>query len=87
MPSLTPYGEVAVTLAPGDTLVLFSDGVTEAQDVAEEEYGEGRLVALLRAAAGQPPAVLIDLIMAAIDAFAGGAPQFDDITLLVARRT
>ncbi len=87
MPSLKPYGELAVTLAPGDTLVIFSDGVTEAQDAAEEEYGEARLSALLRDAVGQPPAVLIDLIMAAIDAFAGGAPQFDDITLLVARRT
>jgi sigma-B regulation protein RsbU (phosphoserine phosphatase) len=87
MPSAAPHGELSVALEPGDTLVIFSDGVTEAQDAAEEEYGEGRLVELLRASAGEPPQVLIDRITAAIDAFAGGAPQFDDITLLVARRS
>jgi phosphoserine phosphatase RsbU/P len=86
MPLALAHAELTVTLERGDTLVLFSDGVTEAQDASEEEYGEARLVELLRASAGQPPAALIDRVMAAIDEFAGGAPQFDDITLLVARR-
>jgi serine phosphatase RsbU (regulator of sigma subunit) len=86
MPLALAHAELTVTLERGDTLVLFSDGVTEAQDASEEEYGEARLVELLRASVGQPPAALIDRVMAAIDEFAGGAPQFDDITLLVARR-
>jgi sigma-B regulation protein RsbU (phosphoserine phosphatase) len=86
LPPLMPYGEVDVVLAPGDMLVLFSDGVTDAQNAADEEFGEARLVECLRAAAEQPVAVVIERIMAAIDAFAGDAPQFDDITVLVARR-
>ena len=86
LPPLLPYGEVNLRLEPGDTLVLFSDGVTEAQNADEEEYGEARLVDCLRAVADQPAAVMIERLMASIDGFAGGAPQFDDITLLVARR-
>jgi serine phosphatase RsbU (regulator of sigma subunit)/putative methionine-R-sulfoxide reductase with GAF domain len=86
LPPLMPYGEVNLRLDPGDALVLFSDGVTEAQNADEEEYGEARLVECLRAVADQPAAVMIDRLMTAIDGFAGGAPQFDDITLLVARR-
>lgn len=45
-----------------------------------------RLLEVLRASAGQPATVVIDRVIASIDRFAGGAPQFDDITLLVARR-
>lgn len=86
MPPGLAHTELAVTLGPGDTLVLYSDGVTDAVDATEQEYGDARLVELLRGAAGQPPQVLIDRIMTAIDAFAGGTPQFDDITLLIARR-
>ncbi len=86
LPLLMPYTEVSVALEPGDTLVLFSDGVTEAQNADEEEYGEARLVDCLRAVADQPATVMIERLMASIDGFAGGAPQFDDITLLVARR-
>ena len=86
LPPLMPYGEVNLVLAPGDTLVLFSDGVTEAQNADEEEYGEARLVECLRGVADQPAAEMIERLMMSIDGFAGGAPQFDDITLLVARR-
>lgn len=87
LPPLIPYGEVRLQLEPGDTLVLFSDGVTDAQNVADEEFGEARLVECLRASAGQSPDAVIACIMTAIDAFAGAAPQFDDITVLVVRRT
>ena len=73
-------------LEPGDTLVLFSDGVTEAQNADEEEFGEARLLDCCAPSADQPAAVMIERLMASIDGFAGGAPQFDDITLLVARR-
>jgi serine phosphatase RsbU (regulator of sigma subunit)/putative methionine-R-sulfoxide reductase with GAF domain len=87
MPPGLPFGEAEMTLERGDALVLFSDGVTEAQNRDDEEYGEARLVECIRGAKGESCAAVIDCIMASIDAFAGDAPQFDDITLLVARRT
>ena len=86
LPLAEPYGEAIDRLHPGDTLVLFSDGVTEAQNAADEEFGEERLAAILRGASGLPVAALIDRVFAAIDEFAGAAPQFDDITMLVVRR-
>ena len=86
LPPGMPFGEALLHLAPGDTLVLFSDGVPEAQNIFDEEFGEDRLVEVLREAAAEPAEVVIDRLMMAIDAFVGGAPQFDDITLLVLRR-
>ena len=86
LPLALPYGEASLVLQRGDSLVLFSDGVTEAQNAADEEYGEPRLLDVVRGAAGQPASVTIDRILAEIDTFAGGAPQFDDITLLIVRR-
>jgi serine phosphatase RsbU (regulator of sigma subunit) len=87
LPDMTPYGEATVALEPGDTLVLFSDGVTEAQDARGDEFGEERLLAVLRDASGAGAAEMVDRVFGAIDAFAGHTPQFDDITLLVVRRS
>lgn len=86
LPPGMPYGEEHVTLDPGDTLVLFSDGVSEAQNSDEEEWGEARLIECIRGEPGLGSAALIDRILAAIEMFAGDAPQLDDITILVARR-
>jgi serine phosphatase RsbU (regulator of sigma subunit) len=86
LPPMLPYGDVAHDLAPGDTLVLFSDGVTEAQGEDGEEFGEGRLLDVLRQASTAPVTDLIARVFEEIDAFAAGAPQFDDITMLVVRR-
>ena len=66
--------------------MLFSDGVTEAQDEAGEEFGEARLLEVLRDGVGATVGDLVAGVFAAIDAFAGGAPQFDDITMLMVRR-
>jgi serine phosphatase RsbU (regulator of sigma subunit) len=60
--------------------------VTEAQNADGEEFGDGRLLEVLHACPGLPGVAVIERVFAAIDAFAGGAPQFDDITVLVARR-
>ncbi|HNP72219.1 MAG TPA: SpoIIE family protein phosphatase [Kouleothrix sp.] len=73
-------------LAPGDTLVCFTDGITEAMNAGNELFGEPRLLAALRAHAGLPAAALIDRVIAEVEVHAGGAPQSDDLTLLVVRR-
>ncbi len=86
LPPEAPYQETTHHLEPGGSLVLYSDGVTEAQNEAGEEFGEERLLDALRGEAACRPAEVIDRVIAAIDRFAGGAPQFDDITLLVVTR-
>jgi sigma-B regulation protein RsbU (phosphoserine phosphatase) len=69
----------------GSTVVLYSDGITEAEDVQGEEFENGRLEAVLRESLDAPPDVLRDRIAAAVDAFSAGAPQKDDQTLVIAR--
>jgi sigma-B regulation protein RsbU (phosphoserine phosphatase) len=65
------------------TVVLYSDGITEAENEAGEEFGNERLEGLLRASC--TPAELRDRIAAAVDTFVGAASQIDDQTLVVAR--
>ena len=65
--------------------IIIAVGVSEAMDAAPEEWGEARLVPLVRAARREPPATLITRIMAGADAFVNGAPQHDDMTLVVMR--
>jgi serine phosphatase RsbU (regulator of sigma subunit) len=86
LPPGLPFGATDLHVGPGDRLLLFSDGVTEAQDAAGEEFGEARLLELVRAAEGRSAAGLVASVFDAIDAFAGDAPQYDDITLLVLER-
>ena len=86
LPPAVPYTEIEHQLEAGDMLVLYSDGVTEAQNASSEEYGEARLLECLRATAAQPVARIIECVLASIDAFVRGSPQFDDITILMARR-
>ncbi|MBM3727624.1 MAG: PP2C family protein-serine/threonine phosphatase [Acidobacteria bacterium] len=79
------FGEGEMTLQPGDTLVAFSDGISEAMNDAREEWGEDRLAATVREVAGEPPEEIARAILAAADEFAAGAPQHDDMTLVVLR--
>ena len=72
-------------LSPGDLLVTFTDGVTEAMDPRQEQFGNQRFEALLDAAAGARPADLLPTILGAVDDFAAGEEQADDITCLALR--
>ncbi|HZL95685.1 MAG TPA: PP2C family protein-serine/threonine phosphatase, partial [Vicinamibacterales bacterium] len=84
----SPYVEATFRLEPGERLVLYTDGVTEAWDKDRNEFGEDRLVALLErtglAGSGED---LGNAILSEVSAFAGEAPQSDDITVLVIDRT
>jgi phosphoserine phosphatase RsbU/P len=79
------YSQGVVFLDPRDTMVLFTDGVSEAMNNEEEEFDEERLVAAVRSGAGMNPSDLIDHVMVECDAFAAGAPQHDDMTLVVVK--
>ena len=81
-----PYGETAHRLDAGDLVVLYSDGVTDAQNADGEEFGDRRLHDLLAASSGAAPDAVADAVLLAVDGFVDGAPQFDDITILVLRR-
>lgn len=74
-----------LVLAPGDTLVVHSDGVTEAFDAAREMFGEERLVAELARLAGRPAAEVVDGVLAAVRRHVGEAAQSDDISVLAVR--
>jgi sigma-B regulation protein RsbU (phosphoserine phosphatase) len=69
----------------GSAVVLYSDGITEAENEAGEEFGNDRLERLLHEWNNDSPAALRDRIAAAVDAFTGVAPQKDDQTLVIAR--
>ena len=69
----------------GDILVGFTDGISEAMNSADEEWGEDALGAFLQAHAESTARELIPKIVAAADTFAGGFPQHDDMTLIVVR--
>jgi sigma-B regulation protein RsbU (phosphoserine phosphatase) len=86
LPPGMPFGETCAGLGPGDALLLFSDGVTDAQTAEGDEFGEARLHDVLREVAGQPAATIIERVFEAVEAFAAGHPQFDDMTILVLRR-
>ncbi len=77
-----PYRLLTARLEPGDTLLLYTDGVTEAMSPALEVYGETRLASVLREAAEPGLDALIQRILDDVEAHAAGAEQSDDITLL-----
>ncbi|MGH9869448.1 MAG: SpoIIE family protein phosphatase [Candidatus Polarisedimenticolia bacterium] len=79
------YTEGVITLEPGDLVVAYTDGISEAMNADDEEWGEQRLIEAAGACDGQPAADIIRTLMRAADAFAAGAPQHDDMTLVVAR--
>jgi len=79
----TRYRSRLMRLESGDILFLYTDGITEAENAKGEFYGKNRLKAFLDANSGLPPREMIDRFRDDITAFAGGAEQSDDITMLV----
>ncbi len=79
------YESGTVSLGSGDWIVIFTDGLVEAENLRAEEYGETRLLQLLEGAENMPPQVLLQRIMANLDTFVATTPQHDDVTCLVAR--
>jgi phosphoserine phosphatase RsbU/P len=77
------YESATVTLAPGDWLVIFTDGVIEAENNAQQEYGEERLMVMLHSGVALSPQMLLNTIMADVDRFVGDAPQHDDVTCML----
>ena len=84
MPGL-PYSEDATTMAPGDTMFLYTDGITEAMNVDEEEFTEARLEAVLADGHALPVDAVLTNVTSAVVEFVAGAEQSDDITCIVLR--
>ena len=82
----TDFTSLRVALEPGDTLVLYTDGLTEARDAAGLEYGEERLDDVLRRCRPAPAAELIAACRADLAVHLGGTRLNDDLTLMALRR-
>ncbi len=81
-----PYDEGGVAMMEGDTLVVYSDGVTETWDAGGDEFGDQRLADLIVQARSRDAAGLQDAILTELDTFSGGAKGTDDRTLIVIKR-
>ncbi len=80
-----PYQEARFSMRPGDILVAFTDGVSEAMNRREDEFDEGRLIQAIRESESRTAADTITHVLDRVDAFTAGAQQHDDMTLVVVR--
>ncbi|MDO4948607.1 MAG: SpoIIE family protein phosphatase [Bacteroidales bacterium] len=81
-----PYSNESMDLAPGDALVTFTDGVTEAEDITHNQFGDDRLVNVLKDQKGSGSQQIVAAIKQSVKEFTGEAEQSDDITQLVIKR-
>jgi hypothetical protein len=77
------YQSATVTLAPGDWLIIFTDGVVEAENFRQQEFGEVRLFGAIEAEQSTTPADMLKRLMADLDLFVGNTPQHDDVTCML----
>ena len=79
------YQQGSVSISPGDLLVAFTDGISEAMNPGDEEWGEVRLLGSIRGCQAKTAQGLLEHVFAGATQFAGTAPQHDDMTLVVLR--
>ncbi|HYL16428.1 MAG TPA: PP2C family protein-serine/threonine phosphatase [Terriglobales bacterium] len=79
------YQSGSIALESGDWLVIFTDGLVEAVNDRDEEYGEQRVLSVLQAGASTAPAKLLSKIMVDLDLYVGNTPQHDDVTCMLVR--
>jgi len=84
--AMAKYEEAYAQLEKGDILVLFSDGVTEAADPDDNDFGEERLADMVFKMRDRPATEIVEEIHKAVHVFTQGAPPADDITVVIARR-
>jgi sigma-B regulation protein RsbU (phosphoserine phosphatase) len=72
-----------VMMESGDWLVAFTDGVVEAENSLQQEYGEERFLTMLHSGVMLAPAMLLNSILVDLDRFVGNAPQHDDVTCML----
>ena len=80
------YEDREVHLEPGDLLLVYTDGIVEASDAMRQMFGRERLSEAASKNRTKSAVELAECISDAVDAFVGDAPQFDDLTLVVAKR-
>lgn len=81
-----PFEQDAMTIAPGDLLVISSDGIAEAMNAAHEQFGDERLCDLISRLRTRPASEVLNAIIAAVKEHTGTSPQMDDMTLVVLKR-
>ncbi len=81
-----PYEQGEADFHPGSTLLVYSDGFSEAMNRSFDEFGDQRLRAAAAAHAGQPPDEMVAAILSEVSEFCGDAPQGDDMTIMAVRR-
>lgn len=77
------YQSAQIALAPGDWLIIFTDGLVEAENARQEEFGEARLLAAIETYKSAEPAEMLKRLMADVDLFVGNTPQHDDVTCML----
>ena len=82
-----PYASSQITLASGDLLLIYTDGLIEAVNEREEEFGERRVIDILKTAPREPADFTLQRLLRGVHAFTGSRRQYDDITAFVVRAT
>jgi sigma-B regulation protein RsbU (phosphoserine phosphatase) len=77
------YESASITVAPGDWLLIFTDGLVEAENSHQEEFGETRVLSTIATGAALSPSEMLKRLMTELDQFVGQTPQHDDVTLML----
>jgi sigma-B regulation protein RsbU (phosphoserine phosphatase) len=81
------FFETSLELGEGDSLILYTDGISEARNARDEQYGAAGVERVVRAEHRSSPVRIAAACLDGVRAFQGGAPQSDDLTLMVVRRS